>query len=57
MRHSEIEWNTLDAEYVKQSCAKDTTVNSCLIGMLLQEHPEYKRIGIPISIREENRGM
>lgn len=55
--HSEIEWNTLDAEYVKKSCAKDTTVNSCLIGMLLQEHPEYKRIGIPVSIREESRGM
>lgn len=55
--HSEIEYSAYDMEEIRRGCEGDVTVNSYMIGSFLRKHPEYRRIGIPVSIREEYKGM
>ncbi|MBQ3514323.1 MAG: hypothetical protein IJA32_11110 [Lachnospiraceae bacterium] len=54
---SEIEVKTYSASKLKENCKKDVTLNSYLITKLLCEYPESKVVGIPINIRENDRGM
>ncbi len=53
---SKIEWETYKICELKAGCPENVTVNSYMIAKLLQEHPECKSVGIPVSIRED-RGM
>lgn len=54
---SEIEIKTYSAKELKADCAKGVTLNSYLTAKLLQEYPDSKVVGIPISIREHNNAM
>lgn len=54
---SEIDVKTYDINKLKLQCKNDVTLNSYMIAKLLSEHPECKVVGIPVSIREEDRGM
>lgn len=53
---TEIEGEELEA--LKQDCKKlGMTVNSYLVTKLLKEHPECKNIGVPVSLRGEERSI
>lgn len=54
---SEIELQTYDVKKLKAQCENGVTLNSYMIGAMLRNHPEWKVVGIPVSIREENGGM
>lgn len=51
---SDIEFKSYNINDLKLKCPDDVSVNSYLIAKLLQEHPECKVTGIPVSIREDN---
>jgi len=53
---SKIECKNYDVKGLKEDCSGGITINSYMIAKLLQEHPECKSVGIPVSIRED-RGM
>lgn len=56
IRFHEISGNEL--EKLKEECKKyGVTVNSYMVTKLLQEYPEYKKVGIPTSIRGEDRSI
>lgn len=42
---------------MKNECKNGVTLNSLLIAKLLKEFPKIKIIGIPLSIREDNKSM
>ena len=55
---SEIITKTYSAKEWKDTAVRSgVTLNSYLTAKLLQEYPESKVIGIPVSIREENHAM
>lgn len=54
---SDIEIKSYSANELKSRCKNGITLNSYLITELLRESPEIRKIGVPISIRENSRGM
>lgn len=54
---SEIIIHSHKADELKAACPAGVTLNSYLTAMLLQEFPESRVIGIPVSIREQNCSM
>lgn len=53
---TQIEGEELEA--LKQECKKlGITVNSYLVTKLLEEHPECRNIGVPVSLRGEERSI
>ena len=60
-RHTEImfkEVDGVDMTSLKDECKKHgVTVNSYLVAKLMEKYPEYKVLGIPTSIRGEDRSI
>ena len=54
---SDINIETYSASDLKNNCKNGVTLNSLLIAKLLKESPESKVVGIPLSIREDNKSM
>lgn len=54
---SKIDVKTYDIRKLKSQCKNGVTINSYMIAALLREHPECKVVGIPVSIREKDKGM
>ncbi len=53
---NEIEGSELDS--LKEECKKyGVTINSYLVVKLMQKHPEYKKLGIPVSVRGEEKSI
>lgn len=56
-RSSRITVRTYSVGEIKARCRNGVTLNSYLITDLLREHPQCAVVGIPVSIREDNRAM
>lgn len=60
-RRTEISFKKIEGselENLKEECKKyGVTVNSYLVARLMQEYPESKKLGIPISVRGEERSI
>lgn len=60
-KETEIRFTTIegsDLERLKEECKKyGVTVNSYLVTKLMQQYPESKKLGIPVSIRGEERSI
>ncbi len=60
-KETEIDFKEIegsDLEQIKEVCKKyNVTVNGYIVTKLLQKYPEYERLGIPISIRGEDRSV
>jgi hypothetical protein len=54
---SDFEIETYSADEMKKDCKNGVTLNSLLIAKMLKEFPESKIVGIPLSIREDNKSM
>ena len=54
---SEIEVKTYSANELKKNCKNGATLNSYLITDFLRKTTESKVVGIPVNIREEDKGM
>lgn len=54
---SQIRLRTYDINKIKSQCPEGVTVNSYMITLLLRDYPIGKTVGIPVSIREEDKGM
>lgn len=54
---SQIRVQTYDINKIKAQCPKGITVNSYMITLLLRDYPTGKTVGVPVSIREEDKGM
>lgn len=54
---SQIRVQTYDISKIKAQCSGKITVNSYMITLLLKDYPASKTVGIPVSIREEDKGM
>ncbi len=53
---NEIEGSELDS--LKAECKKyGVTVNGYIVAKLMQEHPESKKLGIPVSVRGEEKSI
>lgn len=51
---SDIQLKNYNPKELKSKCPENVSINSYLITELLKENPEYKVVGIPVSIREDN---
>lgn len=60
-RQSEISFTWIEGselENLKEECKKyGVTVNSYLVAKLMQKYPESKKLGIPVSVRGEERSI
>ena len=54
---SQIHLQTYDINKIKSRCPEGITINSYMITLLLRDYLTGKTVGIPVSIREEDKGM
>lgn len=50
---SDIPLKSWNLDEIKEKCPKNVSINSFMIAQLLEEHPQCRVVGLPVSIRED----